>query len=375
MTASSFKEAQKELLRILVHHMVVIAERAGILETQGADCLLPGNAHRLWSGKAVFKWDVVQLGHFGVHEEGYQPPADYYPVQDPSEVETRESEGEQSLQCIDTIQAFSLAPLSDIVPPDSYFETSNSLMASVIDDPTFSRCLACDSALDANGLCQLCPPEILFDENPTYPINSFGGQALSQNQTSENICSPPFIKDLQDWSEPSNFGEQNIGGVSALSSERGLHDSSITESYLPWLVNNPDTSGFGMLGDESATAPLTYALPPVASPRDVFEDASLGDQLFASGGFYGGNLNPSNAHARDAKDSMAVRTQKQWIERKNRKAQGSGNTDCSKVLACVYLGASRSSGPCPKVGRDVRFCIVCNSTLSDFEPTTTDNEV
>lgn len=83
MTASSFEEAQKELLRILAHHMIIIAERAGILETQGADCLLQGNAHRLWSGKAVFNWDLVQLGDFGVHEEGYQSSADYYPVQGP----------------------------------------------------------------------------------------------------------------------------------------------------------------------------------------------------------------------------------------------------------------------------------------------------
>lgn len=206
MTTSSFKEAQKELLRILTHHMIVIAERAGILETQGADCPLPGNADRLWSGKAVFKWDLVQLGAMGEHDKGYQSSADYCPVQNHPELEARESEGEQSLQSIDSLKTSHIYPLSDIAPPDSQLDTSNSLLASVLDDPTLSRCFACDNALDANGLCQICPPGILFDVNQTCPIDPFGSQGLSQNQTSENIFLSPFIADSQDWSAPLNFG-------------------------------------------------------------------------------------------------------------------------------------------------------------------------
>lgn len=345
------------------------------LETQGADCPLQGNAHRLWSGKAVFKWDLVQLGDFGVYEEGYQSSADYYPVQALPEFETGESEGDRSLQYIETIQTSSPKPPSDIVPPDSDFEISNSLMASVMDNRTFSRCFACDNALDANGLCQLCPPEVLFDENPTYPVNPFGGQALSQNQTSENICSSPLIEDLQDWTDPSNFGVQNMGGVSAPSSEPGLHNSSVTESYLPWLMNNPDTSGFGMLGDESATATLTYGLPPVASPTDVFEHASLDDQLFASGSIHGKNAKSSDAHAREVKDSMPVRRLKRWIKEKSRKVRNSKNTDPSEVHNCVGDRQSSSQASLAKVERDVRKCINCCSILSDFERIVTNSEV
>lgn len=360
MTANSFEEAQKELLRILAHHMIVIAERAGILETQGADCPLQRNAHRLWSGKAVFKWDVVQLGDFGVHEEGYQSSTDYYPVQGPHELERRESEGKRSLQCIETIRASSPNPLSDIVPPDSFFEASNSSMASVVDDPTFTRCFACGNALDANGLCQLCLPEVRFDENTTYPVNPFGGKALSQNQASENIYSSPFIEDLQDWSDPSNFGVQNMGGLSTPSSEPGLHDSFVTESYLPWLVNNSDTSGFGMPGDESATATLTYRLPPLASPGGVFEDTSLDDQLFASGSIRGGNANSSNAHAQDAKWSMPVRRLRRWMKGNSRRVRNSENTDPSEVRNCGENRQSWNYGPSSKVGRVIRCCIRCN---------------
>lgn len=244
-----------------------------------------------------------------------------------------------------------------------------------MDDPTFSRCSACDNALDANGLCQLCPPEVLFDENPTYPVNLFGGQALSQNQTSENICSSPFIVGLQDWSDPSNFGVQNMGGVPAPSSEPGLHDSSVTESYLPWLLNNPNTSSFSMLGDESATSTLTNGLPPVASPRDAFEDASLGDQLSASGSIYGGNANSSDAHPQDAKWSVPVRRLRHWIKGKSRRVRNTENTDPSEVRNCGENRQSWNYGPSSKGGRDVLSCIDCNLTISDFEHKTTDNEV
>ena len=323
----------------------------------------------------MFKWDLVQLGDFGVHEEGSQSSADYYPVQDLPEFETGESEGERSLQYIETIQTSSPIPLSDIVPPDSHFETSNSLMASVMDDPIFSRCSACDNALDANGLCQLCPPEVLFDENPTYAVNLFGGQAFSQNQTSENNCLSPFIVDLQDWTDPSNFGVQNMDGVSAPPSEPGLHDSSVTGSYLPWLVNNLNTSSFSMLGDESATTTLTNGLPPVASPRDAFEDASLGDQLSTSGSIYGGNTNSSDAHAQEAKWSMPVRRLRHWIKGKSRKIRNSKNTDPSDVHKCAEDKRSWSHASLSKVGRDVRKCINCGSILSDFERTATDSEV
>ena len=61
MTANAFEEAQKELLRILTHHMILIAERVHVLSDQKAQSRILESADRIWREKAIFEWETVPI--------------------------------------------------------------------------------------------------------------------------------------------------------------------------------------------------------------------------------------------------------------------------------------------------------------------------
>lgn len=53
-----FDEARQQLLRILAHHMLLIAERVSLLNDNEAKGRLLENAYRQWSEKAIFEWKI-----------------------------------------------------------------------------------------------------------------------------------------------------------------------------------------------------------------------------------------------------------------------------------------------------------------------------
>lgn len=59
ITGNAFSEAQKNLLRNLAHHMIHIAGRAQVLDSQRDNCHTLDHAYCLWSRKAVFEWEIV----------------------------------------------------------------------------------------------------------------------------------------------------------------------------------------------------------------------------------------------------------------------------------------------------------------------------
>lgn len=220
MTANAFEEAQKELLRILAHHMILIAERTHIIDNQRTDCDILENAYRLWSGKAVFNWDVVQV-------HGSQ---DFCSC---------------SLHCE--------CELSPIV-------------TDVICTPSIP--------FDFNEL---------IDQNPA-PEDPPQGQMVSQMQTSKMVYPTPRLEDQVHWLDPLSFGLENMSEVYAPGSSIEMHDLSTTQTSLPWPLDASDASSFGGLGTYSAPMAPIYGLPDFESPMTGFNDPGSGDEILNSGG-------------------------------------------------------------------------------------------
>ncbi|KAL2038935.1 hypothetical protein N7G274_008275 [Stereocaulon virgatum] len=58
-STKSYGEAQQQLLRILAHHMVQIAERASILDEKADKMHLIESANRQWDRQAIFEWSIT----------------------------------------------------------------------------------------------------------------------------------------------------------------------------------------------------------------------------------------------------------------------------------------------------------------------------
>lgn len=72
-TNLAFDGAREQLLRILSHHMIHIAERANLMEGQRAKQRLLENAYHQWSSKAVFEWKIASADdHTEILSEDYE---------------------------------------------------------------------------------------------------------------------------------------------------------------------------------------------------------------------------------------------------------------------------------------------------------------
>ncbi len=117
MTANAFAEAQKELLRILAHHMILIAERVHLMDSTRADCRILENACSVWHGKAVFKWETVQPDEPKELQEDFASVACYGLVQNELALGFPGSNLEQSPLTFDV-------PTSLQSPSDMSFDTA-----------------------------------------------------------------------------------------------------------------------------------------------------------------------------------------------------------------------------------------------------------
>ena len=256
MMANTFGQAQKELLRILVHHMVHIAGRAHVLDSQTAISSILGNADRLWSGKAVFEWKIVQPQGPSESDEDSDQFASYGSVHNTHEVFPTDISCNQLP--MDFNPAFSWNPLPNTVSSDSHYGGSNIDTSSATEYPNFCRCISCNNTLDDDGLCRLCLPIYLdtpIEETLDYLGNPIQGMTISDTQNSAAACSKPYLEDQSNWLDAPEFLVGNIGEVSAQSSRQGL-DDVFTNHSTPWNYDAPGASSAPSLNKRRRKAAL-----------------------------------------------------------------------------------------------------------------------
>ncbi len=294
MTANTFGQAQKELLRILTHHMIHIAGRAHVLDSQTASSNILGNAERLWSEKAVFEWKIVQSQGPSESDEDSDLFASYSSVHT-QEVFSTDMFCDQLTT--DFNPAFSWNPLSDPVSSDSHHGGSNMGTSSATEYPNFRRCISCNSTLDDDGLCRLCLP--LYLDTPIDGILDYLGHPIpgvttSDTQNSAVACSKPYLEDQSNWLDALEFLAGDVGEVSAQVSRSGQDDVYTSHSTPPWhrdargASNAPSLSRRGI---EATPTPITHGMTEYASSTNALESPIPVDEVLTNNDRYEGNMN------------------------------------------------------------------------------------
>lgn len=275
MTPNAFEKAQKELLRILAYHMILIAERVRIIDSHTADCSILENAYRLWRGKAVFRWEMIRP---------YCPGG--LAVYDCCTTASTGSSAEQPPQVFETATASSFNTLS-----------------------VLGQCFSCYNSLDADGLCQPCLTlylDVPIDKNLDYLGDPLQGHMVSGTETSHFMRSLPCFEDQKSWSDFPELGRESKGEVYTPSFGPGPHQLSTAYSNLPWHLATFDVSTLGVTGIASASAPLTHDSPEFTSPMNTFEDPNPGNEILTSKDCYGWGMISSKGRPRKAKSSMSA---------------------------------------------------------------------
>ena len=192
MTTTAFIEAQKQLVRILAHHMIQIAERAHVLDSQKAGGRILENVYRLWDGKPVFRWEIVQLDVPRELEENS------YLFLGNNSVQSRPEIGSAGMSCaklpVNMHEACLWNSRSDTVSSGNYNQGSTFGVTGTTENPTLGRCVFCNDALDADGLCWTCllpDLDVPIDETPKDLDVPPHCQMVSDTQTSAMTSSIP----------------------------------------------------------------------------------------------------------------------------------------------------------------------------------------
>lgn len=295
MTANTFGQAQKELLRILAHHMIHVAGRAHVLDSQTVSSNILRNADRLWSEKAVFEWKIVQSQSPSEPDQDSDLFASYSSVHNTQEVFSTDVCCNQSP--MDFNPAFSWNHFSDTVSSDSHYGGSNIGASSATEYPNFCRCISCNSTLDDDGLCRVCLPIYLdtpIDGTLDYLGRPIPGMTISDIQNSAAACSMPYSEDQPNCLDASDFLVGNNGEVSAQSFRPGLDDVFTSHLTSPWDFHAPGTSKAPSLsrgGIEATLTPVTHGMTEHPSSTSIFESPILVDEVLTSDGRYEGNIN------------------------------------------------------------------------------------
>ncbi len=247
MTANAFAEAQKELLRILAHHKILIAERVHLMDSPRADCHILENACSVWRGKAVFKWETVQADEFKELQEDLASVACYRPVLNELALGFPGSDLEQSSLTYNV-------PTSLKSPSDMSFDSACCWPSTVIYD---------------NGL---------ISESSNLFGNTQSGHVISKRQTSETTFSTPYPEYEGDLWDSRNVGAETMGEVFA-PSELGLHKTFTNEFDQPWLPHPMDGLSLSMFEVDSNRMSGECGVQRVTSPIAALNEGKSNDEV------------------------------------------------------------------------------------------------
>lgn len=262
MTANAFEDAQKELLRTLTHHMILVAERSHVMSDQKANSLIVEKAYCNWSQKAIFRWETVSLNLHEDLKEDYHSLAHHFSSQGLRKLESMGigTSGLYPPQLIERTPILSLDALSDLKALDSC-DTNN-----VNDETLPSHCVFCASILDFSGVCSQCLPlnhDICIDGDPKHIGDPLNGPEFSGYETSANIDGIDQFGYQWNLSNPLQESIQSTVGVGTASEGKDLHALCIDYSGLSW---DPEA--------ESEPRPRTLETSPgFASPASAFDQS------------------------------------------------------------------------------------------------------
>ena len=311
MTAQSFEEARKGLLRSLAHHMILLAERAQIMDDSKANHNILENSYLTWTGKAVFKWQAVRSIDTEDLEGSFHRLTRHCTVVDAQELGLADSIGEQTPLLSNPLPAFTSELPLDIVSSDHY-EAPFFQISGSSSDSLHSRLLVCDSALgvdvDVDGICGLCPPlslDVPIDMIPDHLDDPQQGQLVSEAQTPVDHHSKPYLKRQWDWWDFPDFEVQNMSGVPV----PGLPNPPTVYPILPGISDASDTSCLSMPEIEYGSIPMTCDVPESASPMHAFEKPSFGIGLLNSDDADGGRMHCSGLPFQNLESCKLTRSQ------------------------------------------------------------------
>ena len=253
MTANAFEEAQKELLRIMAHHMILIAERVHLMDSPRANCHILENACSVWRGKAVFKWETVRPDEPKELQEDLASVACYGPVLNELALRFPGSDLEQSSPSFNV-------PNSLKSPSDMSFDTACCWPSMVLYD---------------NGL--ISESSDLFGEPSS-------GHVVSEKQTLETTFSTPYLEDEGDLWDSRNLGAESMGEA-FVPSGLGLHETSTNESDQPWLPDPTDGLSLSMFEVDSDPISGECGVQRVTSPITALNEGRSNDEERNSGAY------------------------------------------------------------------------------------------
>lgn len=305
MTMNTYVEAQKQLLRILAHHMIQIAERAHVLDKQKASDHILENAYRLWDRKAVFEWEIVQAENpLELKEDSNCFSGLSHTMQKPCLAAMHYCRQ----TAVNSNAANSGNSFTDIFTSDSFKERSTAGITGVLDNPIIGRCVFCNNALDADGLCRPClllDIDFPIDETLDALDNPPPCRMALETQNSAMNSSTPYSSNLWNRLDPPNFLGEDTDGMSTASSWLDLENPFTTYPNPTWLGDTSGASSLSMPWTESAPEPLTYGVSVFASPMDTFTSSS--SKLKIGDGHYEERIDPKNGHLQDIPSSTPAR--------------------------------------------------------------------
>ena len=334
MTAHAFEEAQKELLRSLAHHMILVAERAQILDDSRANHNILENAYLIWTGKAVFMWAAVSPDGSEELEESFDPVTCNPRVYHAQELGSAGWIGERTPLLSNLLPAFTFKSSADIVSPDNYVDGPISQINNSSTDPFHSRCLSCNSAFDVyvGGLCGLCLPLSLdfpIDRIPDPLDEPQQDQYISEPRASANAHSTSRLENQLDWSDFLNLSVLKMSGVPV-----GLDDHPTTYSNLPGIPNASHTSCLSTPEIESGPTPLTYDLLESASPTIAVERPSFGVEPLAGDSVHGKSMYGLEFTFQHVESSKPTQSQSSLMVREKKRQRNSEKTKAEMYKAC-----------------------------------------
>lgn len=203
MTANAFGDTQRQLLRILAHHMIHIAERAHVLDSQRANGHVLENASRLWSGKAVFEWKAVQIDGPRELDQDLDLFACCSALHDKQEVTSTGFNGELSTLNFGDIPA-SWNSVLETVSPDNHSQRAISRTTCATNRAMFDQCLRCHHVHHAASLQHV----VCDDGNLNVFSDSLPGFTFPEIQPSAAVGSTPDLENVWNWWDPPAFSAE-----------------------------------------------------------------------------------------------------------------------------------------------------------------------
>ena len=253
-STKSYGEAQQQLLRILAHHMVQIAERASILDEKADKMHLIESANRQWDGQATFEWYLTDNS---ASEK----------TEDPQDVDSQRScfscgaflcPNELCLSCLSQSSDGSIWEESNFSGKFP-METSQSARLSPEALESMSRIwdFGCSQALDTeleSSTCHSCGMIVMFPgDSLCFSCFSYSSEIQGDTSLTSSSEDQFFMKD------PPLLAPQSTWAPVANNSMRDLLETRSTGPSMQGIIPGCDDNADKLAQDEKSEGNHWYS--------------------------------------------------------------------------------------------------------------------